>query len=103
MKVCTMSQTNEASTVATMLRELAESIDGMTEAVRLTPLERLLVETDAPYLAPIPYRGKRNEPAYVVETARKVAELKGVSFEEIVAATTENWRRLCLQDRAINR
>ncbi len=58
------------------------------------PLDRLLVETDAPFLAPTPYRGKRNEPAYVVETARTLAEVKGVSFEEIVAATTANVLRL---------
>jgi TatD DNase family protein len=75
----------------------------LKEAARLTPLDRLLVETDAPYLAPAPHRGKRNEPAFVVETARVLAELKGVSFEQIAEATTANWRRLCLQDRAVNR
>lgn len=67
------------------------------EAARLVPDDRILVETDAPYLAPIPYRGKRNEPAYVVETARYLAQLRGVSFEALAARTTENWRRLCLQ------
>jgi TatD DNase family protein len=66
------------------------------EAARIVPLDRLLVETDAPYLAPVPYRGKRNEPAFVVETAKRLAELRGVSFETISSATTENWRRLCL-------
>lgn len=70
------------------------------EAVRLCPLDRMLVETDAPYLAPVPHRGKRNEPAYVVQTAARVAELKGESLETIAAATTENWRRLCLQDNS---
>lgn len=73
------------------------------EAVRRTPLDRLLVETDAPYLAPAPYRGKRNEPSYLVETARRVAELKGLDFETVAEATTANWRKLCLQDRASNR
>lgn len=57
------------------------------------PMERLLVETDAPYLAPTPYRGKRNEPAYVVETAKVLADVKGVSFDEIARITTENARR----------
>jgi TatD DNase family protein len=56
--------------------------------VRFAPLERLLVETDSPYLAPVPYRGKKNEPAYVVETARKVAELKGLPLEEVAEATS---------------
>ena len=54
------------------------------------PLDRLLVETDAPYLAPTPYRGKRNEPSYVVETARVLAEVKGVSEAEIAERTTQN-------------
>ncbi len=63
------------------------------EAARQIPLDRLLVETDAPFLAPVPLRGKRNEPALVVHTARKLAELKGVSFEAIAEATSENARR----------
>lgn len=58
------------------------------------PLDRLLVETDSPFLAPIPMRGKPNEPGYVVHTARKLAELKGVSEEELSAATTANFARL---------
>ena len=58
------------------------------------PFDRLLVETDAPFLAPMPYRGKRNEPAYVVETARVLADIKGVSFDEIARATTANVLRL---------
>jgi TatD DNase family protein len=58
------------------------------------PAERILVETDAPYLAPGPWRGKRNEPAYVVETARVLAECRGVSREEIARQTTENFFRL---------
>jgi len=58
------------------------------------PLERLLVETDAPYLAPVPYRGRRNEPSYVVETARTLAEVKGIDMETLSAATTANVLRL---------
>ncbi|MEM9332846.1 MAG: TatD family hydrolase [Pseudomonadota bacterium] len=58
------------------------------------PMDRLLVETDAPYLAPTPYRGKRNEPSFVVETARKLAEVKDVPESEIWENTTENFFRL---------
>lgn len=58
------------------------------------PMDRLLVETDAPYLAPTPYRGKRNEPSYVVETAKVLAQVKGVSEEEIWRQTSENFFRL---------
>jgi TatD DNase family protein len=68
------------------------------EALRATvkgiPIGRLLVETDAPYLAPVPKRGKTNEPAFVAHTAAKVAELKGVSVAELEAATTDNFFRL---------
>jgi TatD DNase family protein len=58
------------------------------------PLDRLLVETDAPYLAPVPHRGRRNEPAFVVETARVLAEAKGVDFAALAAATRANTLRL---------
>jgi TatD DNase family protein len=58
------------------------------------PLDRLLVETDAPYLAPVPHRGRRNEPAFVVETARVLAEVKGVDFTTLAAATRANTLRL---------
>lgn len=68
--------------------------EALRETVRQVPLERLLVETDAPYLAPVPKRGKRNEPAYVVHTAEKMAELMGVSGEELAEATTANFFRL---------
>jgi TatD DNase family protein len=65
------------------------------EAALITPLDRLLVETDAPYLAPVPMRGKRNEPAFVVETARRLAELRGEALEALAEATSANFRRLC--------
>lgn len=65
-------------------KEVAESI----------PLERLLVETDCPYLTPHPYRGKRNEPAYVKLVAEEIAGLKGLTFEEIAEATTQNAKKL---------
>jgi TatD DNase family protein len=62
--------------------------------VRELPLDRLLVETDAPYLAPVPYRGKRNEPAFVAATAAAVAALKGLDPQELASATRENFFRL---------
>ena len=67
---------------------------------RTLPADRILVETDAPYLAPRPYRGKRNEPAYVVETAKVLAETRGVSADEIARQTTENFFRLFQQGAA---
>jgi TatD DNase family protein len=72
------------------------------EAAVSTPLDRLLVETDAPYLAPVPMRGKRNEPAFVVETARNLAALRGDTFEALAAATTRNFRKLCLPGLTAN-
>ena len=60
------------------------------EAVRAVPANRILVETDSPYLAPVPHRGKRNEPSYVAHVAAKVAEMRGVSVEQIETDTTEN-------------
>jgi TatD DNase family protein len=71
-----------------------KTAEAIREAVRLVPRDRLLVETDCPYLAPIPHRGRRNEPAYVVETARKVAEVWGATLAEVAAATTGNVKRL---------
>lgn len=71
-----------------------EKNEKLRSIVRDLPLESLLVETDCPYLTPNPFRGKRNEPAYVVHTARKVAEIKGRSFEEVAAATTANAKRI---------
>jgi TatD DNase family protein len=71
-----------------------KNADDLRAIVRDVPLDRLLVETDAPYLAPVPHRGRRNEPAYVAVTAAAVAALKGVSPEELAAVTTDNFFRL---------
>jgi TatD DNase family protein len=71
--------------------------ESVREAARITPEDRLLVETDCPYLAPIPYRGKRNEPAFVVQTARRLAEVRGTTMESIAELTTRNFERLCLR------
>jgi len=68
--------------------------DELREIAATVPMDRVLVETDAPYLAPMPYRGKRNEPAYVRYTAKVLADVKGVSEDEIARATTENVHRL---------
>jgi TatD DNase family protein len=71
------------------------SAGALREAARLAPDDRILVETDCPYLAPIPYRGKRNEPAYMVETVRRLAEIRGATPERIAELTTRNFDRLC--------
>jgi TatD DNase family protein len=68
--------------------------DELRAIVADVPLDRLLVETDSPYLAPMPYRGKRNEPAFVVHTANAVAALKGVEPAQLAEATTDNFFRL---------
>jgi TatD DNase family protein len=66
------------------------------EAARIIPADRLLLETDAPYLAPVPYRGKRNEPAFVAHTARAIADVRAIGIEELAAQTTTNFERLFL-------
>jgi TatD DNase family protein len=66
----------------------------LREVAKQVPLERLLIETDSPYLAPMPYRGKKNEPKYVVEVAHCIAELRGVSVEEIAEITSNNYDKL---------
>lgn len=67
--------------------------EDLREVAKQVPLDRLLIETDCPYLTPIPYRGKRNEPAYVVEVARCLAGLHGVELEEMGRITSENFNR----------
>ena len=69
----------------------AQSVRDVAQQV---PMDRLLIETDAPFLAPVPYRGKRNEPSFVVETAKVLAQLKETSIEVIARQTSENYRRL---------
>lgn len=71
-----------------------KSAAALQEAARLVPLDRLLIETDSPFLSPVPHRGKRNEPAYVELTARKIAELKGLPLAEVGAAALRNTERL---------
>jgi TatD DNase family protein len=70
--------------------KLAEKQKELLEVVEKAPIDRIMVETDAPYLSPDPHRGKRNEPLYVEFVARKIAEIKGLSFEEVAEQTTKN-------------
>lgn len=66
----------------------------LRDVVKALPLDRILIETDAPYLAPVPYRGKQNQPAYVPEVANCIAEIRGITVEEVAAATRDNFFRL---------
>jgi TatD DNase family protein len=71
-----------------------KSAEPLREVIQNVPIKRILVETDSPYLAPVPKRGKRNEPAFTTYTAAKVAEIKGISPDELAAVTTANFFRL---------
>jgi TatD DNase family protein len=71
-----------------------KTADALREVAASIPLDKLLVETDCPYLAPVPYRGKRNEPAFVKETAILLAALRNVSFAEMAQRTNANFKRL---------
>ncbi len=73
--------------------------EALQEIARDVPLDRILVETDAPFLAPVPYRGKTNEPAYVAHTAAALARIRGLTEQEIASATTENFFRLYTKAR----
>lgn len=74
----------------------------LKEVAKTIPLERILVETDSPYLAPIPFRGKTNQPAYVRYTAQEIAQLRGIGLEEVMEATTANFFRLFSAATACN-
>ena len=69
----------------------------LQEVVKKLPLDRLLIETDAPYLAPVPYRGKQNQPAYVKHVAEFIAQLKGVELQQVAEVTTNNFKQLFAQ------
>jgi TatD DNase family protein len=71
-----------------------KTADALRDAVRAIPLDRLLIETDSPFLTPIPFRGRRNEPAHVALVAQRIAEVKGVTPDEVAAAATANTERL---------
>jgi len=105
------SAVGEFTDVDTMLAEAALSLglyisfsgvltfknsQALRDIARAVPMDRVLVETDAPYLAPVPQRGKRNEPAFMAETARRLAEVRGVAPEHIARVTTGNFDRLML-------
>ena len=62
--------------------------------IKFLPIENILLETDAPYVSPEPYRGQRNEPSYIVEVAKKIAALKNISVGEVIQKTTENAKRI---------
>jgi TatD DNase family protein len=68
--------------------------ENIREAAKQVPLDRMLIETDSPYLAPVPHRGKRNEPSFVVNTAESIGQLRGMNKEEIGKQTAENFYRL---------
>ena len=69
-------------------------MSSLTEAVLSIPNEKILVETDSPYLAPIPFRGKKNEPSYIIHTVEKLSEIKKVTKETIMKHTTNNFKTL---------
>ncbi len=68
--------------------------ENIREAARGLPLEAMLIETDSPFLAPVPHRGKTNEPAFVADTAKKLADVKGIELEEVASVTTDNFSKL---------
>jgi TatD DNase family protein len=71
----------------------------LKEIAQRVPLERILIETDSPYLAPVPHRGKLNQPAYVKHVAAEIAMLRGISIDEVGQSTTENFARLFKLDK----
>lgn len=71
-----------------------KNADSIRDIFKQLPIDRILIETDSPYLAPVPYRGKTNEPAYVIEVAKRLAEIKNIPLEDVVEQTTRNFLRL---------
>ena len=82
------------SGVVTFPPRKGETAGAYDEIIKNIPLEKILIETDCPYVAPVPHRGKRNEPQYVKYVAQKIAEIRGVSFEEVAEQTTQNAKNL---------
>jgi TatD DNase family protein len=76
--------------------------ENVRQAARITPDDRLLLETDCPYLAPVPYRGKRNEPAFLPEIARRLAEVRSTTLESVARLTSANFARCCLRAGPFN-
>jgi TatD DNase family protein len=74
----------------------------LKEVAQKIPLERMLIETDSPYLAPVPFRGKLNQPGYVKHVAEEIAKLRGISVEEVGEETSNNFKRLFLQQKQIH-
>lgn len=71
-----------------------KNAEDLRHTAQILPIEKLLIETDSPFLAPVPYRGRRNEPAYVIETARCIAGIRGLEAEDVARATSGNFKRL---------
>jgi hydrolase, TatD family len=71
--------------------------EDLRDTAKILPMEKILIETDSPFLAPVPFRGRRNEPAYVIEVARAIGELRGLSTDEVGRITSENFKRIFRQ------
>lgn len=77
-----------------------KSATDIADVFKNYPMDKILIETDTPYLAPVPYRGKENEPAYIIKTAEKLAQIRGLTIDEIAAITTDNFYRLYQKAKA---
>jgi TatD DNase family protein len=87
-------KTKNMTTSSIALAKEGDKTGNMKKVVETVPLERIVLETDSPYLTPIPHRGKRNEPSFVKFVAERVAEIKGISLEEVEKTTTQNAKLL---------